>query len=325
MNILLTGASGFVGSHVLDCLMQQAIPTRILLRKTSSDRFIAEHRSAVQVCDGSIGQRESLNAAMEGVTHVIHCAGLVKALRVREFYDVNQIGTRNVVEAANAAGVQRVIHVSSLAAAGPGIASAPILEADPPQPVSEYGRSKLAGECEVTQRCQPEFVIIRPPAVYGPRDGEFLRLFKAVKSGFLPDIGCGRQALSLVFVMDLARVIVDCLRLPAVANNVFFAANPEIKTAREFGEVVAGELQVRPIRLPIPVPLLWPVCWGQELISQITRKANVLSAQKFAELRAPGWVCDGSKLKNELGLECPTALAEGVRRTALAYREDGWL
>jgi hypothetical protein len=106
---------------------------------------------------------------------------------------------------------------------------------------------------------------------------------------------------------------------------VFFAANPEIRTAREFGDRVAMELGRRPFRLPIPVPLLWPACWGQELLSQLTRRPNVLSAQKYAELRAPGWVCDGSRLSDDLGLECPTALAEGVRRTAAAYHEDGWL
>jgi nucleoside-diphosphate-sugar epimerase len=138
-------------------------------------------------------------------------------------------------------------------------------------------------------------------------------------------VGCGHQALSLVFVEDLARVIVDCLSHPAAQGKVFFATNPEVRTAREFGEFVAEELQKRPLRLPVPVSLLWPVCWGQELISQLTRRANVLSGQKYAELRAPGWVCDGTKLKDELGLECPTTLAEGVRRTAHAYRADGWL
>jgi nucleoside-diphosphate-sugar epimerase len=170
-----------------------------------------------------------------------------------------------------------------------------------------------------------EYVIIRPPAVYGPRDAEFLRLFKSVKSGFLPDVGCGRQPLSLVFVEDLARVIVESLAHPNAAGKVFFAANPEVRTARQFGEQVAEELKKRPIRVPVPVPLLWPVCWGQELISRLTRRANVLSAQKYAELRARGWVCDSSRLKDELGLECPTPLAEGVGRTASAYREAGWL
>jgi nucleoside-diphosphate-sugar epimerase len=170
-----------------------------------------------------------------------------------------------------------------------------------------------------------EWVILRPPAVYGPRDAEFLRLFQAVKGGFLPDIGCGRQALSLVFVEDLARVIVECLTHPGAPGRVFFVAHPEVRTARDFGGCIARELGKRPVRLPIPIPLLWPVCWGQELVSQLTRRANVLSRQKYAELRAPGWVCAASRLQDELGVECAVGLPEGVARTVSAYRRAGWL
>ncbi len=325
MNVLLTGASGFVGSHVLDALAQRGIPARVLLRRSSSRKFISQHLPGLQICEGSIQQPDTLAPAMAGVTHVIHCAGLVKALRIREFYEANQLGTRHVVAAANAAGVQRLIHVSSLAAAGPGTAQQPARESDTPRPVSEYGRSKLAGEQEVARHCAPEFVILRPPAVYGPRDGEFLRLFKSVRAGLLPDVGCGRQPLSLVFVEDLARVIVECLEHPRAPGKVFFVSHPEIQSAGGFGARVAQALHRRPLRVPIPIPLLWPVCWGQELVSRVTRRANVLSGQKYAELRAPGWVCDGSRLQNELGLACPTALAEGVRRTVAAYRRDGWL
>lgn len=325
MNVLLTGASGFVGSHLLDRLMVRGVPTRILMRPSSSRHFIEAHLPAVRVCEGSIAQPESLRKAMEGVTHVIHCAGLVKALRIREFYEANQAGSRHVVNAANAAGIQRLVHVSSLAVSGPGTAERPVRESDTPRPVSQYGRSKLAGEREVVEHCRSEFVVVRPPAVYGPRDREFLRLFKAVQSGFLPDVGGGRQQLSLVFVEDLARVIVDCLTHPAAVGQVFFAANPEVRTVREFGGLVAEELRKRPVRLPIPLRVLWLLCWGQELVSQLTRRAHVLSHKKYAELRTPGWVCDTSKLKRELGLECSTGLVEGVRRTALAYREGGWL
>ncbi len=305
--------------------MQRGIATRLLLRPTSSDRFIKPHLKSVEVADGSIARPDSLAAALQGITHVIHCAGLVKALRIREFYEVNQAGTRNLVEAANTAGIRRLVHVSSLAAAGPGTAEYPVRGSDTPHPVSEYGKSKLAGEQEVRQRARVEWLILRPPAVYGPRDAEFLRLFKAVKAGLLPDVGCGRQALSLVFVEDLARVIVDCLSHPAAAGRVCFVANPEVRTALEFGGLVARELGKRPIRVPIPTPLLWPVCWGQELVSQLTRTPNVLSRQKYSELRAPGWVCESSTLKAELGLECPTGLSEGVARTARAYQAAGWL
>ena len=121
MKILLTGASGFVGSQILDNLRGQGLPTVLLLRPASDRRFIAQHLPEVEVRPGSISDPASLRQAMPGITHVIHCAGAIKATRVADFYEVNQAGTRNVVDAANAQGgqVQRLIYISSVAAAGP--------------------------------------------------------------------------------------------------------------------------------------------------------------------------------------------------------------
>jgi nucleoside-diphosphate-sugar epimerase len=161
--------------------------------------------------------------------------------------------------------------------------------------------------------------------VYGPRDAEFLRLFKAVKSHVLPDFGGGRQALSLVYVRDLAEAIITCLQHPGAAGQTFFVSGSEVVTARQFGEMIARELGVRVWRLPLPVGFLWPVCLVQELISRCTRTPNVVSRQKYAELRAPGWVCDGSRLRRELGVDCATRLREGVTQTAQWYRHEGWL
>jgi nucleoside-diphosphate-sugar epimerase len=126
-------------------------------------------------------------------------------------------------------------------------------------------------------------------------------------------------------VEDLAAVIVAVVSHPKAAGNTYYVANSETVTARQFGECIARQLGVRVWRLPIPVPFVWPACLIQELISQATRKANVLSLQKYAELRAPGWVCDAGELEAKLGWKCPTDLEEGVRRTLAWYREAGWL
>ena len=191
MKILLTGASGFVGSHILDSLRRRGLPTVLLLRPTSNKRFISEHLTDVELRSGSIDDLESLRKAMDGITHVIHCAGATKAANAAGFYAVNQIGTRNVVSAVNerTGQVQRLVHVSSQAAAGPASQENPAREEDAPHPVSEYGKSKLAGEEEVKNHCRVEHVILRPPAVYGPRDVEILCLFQAVHRHLLPVLG----------------------------------------------------------------------------------------------------------------------------------------
>ena len=325
MNVLLTGASGFVGSHILDRLLDRKIPTVIVLRPSSPRQFIETRLSEVEVRAASLGDPRSLEQAMRGMTHVVHCAGLVKALRTDEFFTVNQLGTRAMVEAANRAEVSRLVHVSSLAAAGPGTPEAPAREADPPRPVSVYGQSKLAAEREIEQGCRTEWVIVRPPAVYGPRDTAFLRLFTSVQSHLLPDIGGGRLALSLVFVNDLAEAIVRCLEAPEARGRTYFATGAEAVSATQFGRMVAQELGTWTLRLPLPTGLLWPVCVAQEWVSRLTGKAHLFSRQKYAEMTAPGWVCDGARLRTELGMECGTPLRDGIRQTAAWYRAAGWL
>jgi nucleoside-diphosphate-sugar epimerase len=326
LKTLLTGASGFVGSHILDSLRRRGLATALLLRPTSHQRFITPHLPDVELRSGSIGDPESLRQAMAGITHVIHCAGATKASRVSGFYEVNQVGTRNVVSAINgqAGQVQRVVHISSLAAAGPALPEKPAREEDVPRPVSEYGKSKLAGELEVRDHCRAEYVILRPPAVYGPRDAEFLRLFRAVKSHLLPGLS-GEQALSMVFVRDLAEAAVNCLSHPAAAGKTYFVAGREVVTARAMAEEIAAQMGVWTLPLPLPTALLWPICLAQELMSRLTGKPNVLSLQKFAELRAPGWVCDSARLERETGCACPTTLRGGVAETLTWYREQNWL
>lgn len=262
---------------------------------------------------------------MDGVSHVVHCAGLTKARSSAEFREGNQAGTSNVVVAANAqSGVKRLIHISSLAAVGPAGASKPAREDDSPQPVSEYGKSKLAGELEVRKNFRGEFVVVRPPAVYGPRDSAFLSLFQAINRHILPRPS-DRQALSLVYVKDLAEAVVSLLEHPAAAGKSFFVASPQVATAREMADEIASQIGHWTVPLPMPPALLWPVCLFREAWSKVTRKASLLNLQKFAELRAPGWVCDPSLLSHVTGFQCKTNLKEGVALTLDWYRRNRWL
>lgn len=302
----------------------RGIRVALLLRQTSSRRFIQGRLPQPEVRLGSVEDAASLRNALEGITHVIHCAGCTKAARVREFYEINQAGTRNLVEAVNeGADLRRFIHVSSLAAAGPTLADQPAREGDAARPVSEYGKSKLAGEVEVRDHVRADYVIVRPPAVYGPRDAEFLRLFKAVKGHLAPKPGC--QPLSLVYAPDLAEAVVGFLEHPAAARKIYYVAAREVVTARQMAAEIVEQMKVWAVPLPLPTPLLLPVCLAQELWSRLTGKPNVLSLQKYAELRAPGWVCNPSRLFQDTGYECPTRLKEGIGKTLTWYRQNEWL
>jgi len=327
MKVLLTGANGFVGSHILDQLLARQIAVAVLLRPSSDRKFIADQLPRVEVRLGGIDQPATLDDALEGITHVIHCAGATKALNADGFFAVNQLGTRHLVEAVNrrVGQIQRFVHISSLAAAGPATSDKPKREADSPAPVSDYGRSKLAAEREVIERCAVDWTIIRPPAVYGPRDAEFFRLFKAVKSHVLPRFGGGAQQLTLVYVEDLAAAIVAALRHENAVREVFFAGSPEVVTAAELAQTIAKASGSWTIPLPMPTGVLWFACQWAELVARLTKKASVLNAQKWAELKAPGWVCDVTHLRGEVGYECRTGLTAGVVKTRDWYRTQGWL
>ena len=327
LRVLLTGANGFLGSHILDRLRAEGMVPRVLLRPASDTQFICTHLDAVEVCHGSIAEPASLTAALEGITHVIHCAGKTKALRVAEYYEVNQQGTRYLVEALNAqAGpVRRLVYISSLAASGPATAAAPAQEDAPPDPVSEYGRSKLAGEQEVREHCRAPFTILRPAAVYGPRDRDVLVSVKWLRAPLRPRFGGERQALSFIFAKDAAAAVVRCLAQDQAAGQTYNLAAPEALTLGGVVREIQRQLGRRSLALPLPGSALWLACAAQDLISSLTRRPHILSREKYPELRAPGWVCDVTRIQRELGFVAPTTFRAGLGETLKWYREAGWL
>jgi len=327
MKVLLTGANGFVGSHILDRLRAAGIATRLLLRARSDTRFIHDHLAHVEVERGGLDDPAALGRAAAGVTHVLHCAGATKALTPASLESVNRVGTRTVVEAVNAAPgpIARLVVLSSLAAAGPGTWARPRGEADPPAPVSEYGRSKLAGEGEIVSACHREFVILRPCGVYGPRDLEFLRLFRAARARLTPLFGGGRQELSLVFAPDLAEVAVRALTAPLPDGVLVNVASPEVVTAAEFARADAAASGRRTLPLPIPLATLRLICVFASAWARLTGRPTILAHGKERELQAPGWVADTSRLQQWLGPVCRTGMNQGLAATHAWYREAGWL
>jgi len=325
LKVLLTGASGFVGSHVLESLQQNDFLTAVLLRDPSQTAPIKNRFPAVEVLHGSVEQPSSLTTVLEGITHVIHCAGRTKAVRVSEYYQTNHLGTRNLLEVVNQSGrVQRFVHISSLAVTGPATAEQPAREEQPADPVSDYGKSKLAAEIEVRERCRADFTIIRPPAVYGPRDTGFLSMFKAIRRHILPSPATA-QCLSIVYARDLAEGIVKCLTAPVASGKIYFVASPETVTARRMAEEIARLMKTWTVPLPLPAALLYVVCLWQQLLSQVTNQASLLNLQKYAELSAPGWVCSPARLLAETGYACSTTLSEGLRQTLDWYQREHWV
>jgi len=327
MRVFLTGANGLVGSHILDLLRASQVEVVILLRRTSNTRFIEEHLPHVQVRYGSLEDDDVLREAVREVDCIIHCAGKTSVLKTAEFYRANREGPRNVVRAANAhkGSLRHLIHISSRAVFGPSTVVNAAREDDPSQPISDYGRSKLLGEREVTEHCEVPYTVLRPSAVYGPRDEAFLFAFQVVQLRLMPAFTGRKQQINLVYARDVAEAVLRCLDRREAFGRVYNVASPEPCTTADLFEEIGRQMRVRPVPVPLPLAALYPVCVAREILSRITRKPHILNRQKYAELSAPGWVCSSERIRRELGYVAHTSLQEGIARTLDWYRRNGWL
>jgi len=327
VRVLLTGGNGFVGSHILDELLRRGHEVTLLLRETSDTAFIADALARVNVVYGDLQSADSLAPAIGDAEAVIHCAGVTKALRRRDYRRVNVRGTQNLVDACNAGAgaLRRFILVSSQAVSGPGTSKAPAREDAPPRPVTVYGRSKMLAEDCVRMHCRAPFTILRPAAVYGPRDGDFLVAFKSVAGGMAPLIKGGRQRLCSVYVADVVRGVMKVLADPDAGQGPYHLAHPMPLTQREMLEEMSAAAGRQPLYLPVPALLLYPAFALRGLLSRVTGRPTVMDLQKIPDYVAPGWVCSTARAAEELAFTASTGFAEGAGRTYRWYVEHGWL
>jgi nucleoside-diphosphate-sugar epimerase len=322
---VVTGASGFVGSHIADELLRRGARVRCLLRPGSPTRWL--DGKPIEVVRLDFHDLAALTASVRGAAWIVHAAGLTSARSAREFHDANVAGTERMLRAAMDAGgsLQRFLLVSSQAAAGPAVEGRPVTESERPDPVSPYGVSKLRSE-ELTMLLKDRLpvVAIRPPAVYGPRDRALLKLFLAVKLHLLPVLRGGGR-FSLIYAEDLARAIALALTHPAAAGQVYFASEPDVTDYREAGECVKRALGTWAVSVTPPRFLLHAGALAGELWGLIRNRPPFLSRQKLSEIAAGDWVCSSEKIRSGLGWRPEVPLQEGIARTAAWYREAGWV
>jgi len=321
--VLLTGATGFVGTHAAEAFAAQDVTVRAVVRHTSDTTRLRQ--LGATVIAGSLTDADVVAHAAEGADSVVHMAALTRAHSQAEYDAVNDQATRALLRALRRAArpPRRFVYLSSLAAAGPS-AETGVDAGTAPRPLTAYGRSKLAGEVACAEEAGPfEAVIIRAPAVYGPRDRDLLPFFRLAQRGLLPVPGRPHRRLQLVHVQDLARAVVSAATLSGV-SGVYHVAEPRSYTWLEVLELVAAAVGRRGRTLSLPESALRAAAAVSEWGAGLVGRATIFNRDKAEELLAPGWLCDTEPALRDLAI-APRPLAEGLADTARWYREHGWL
>lgn len=327
MKVLVTGATGFVGSHVVDVLLERGHEVFYIARKTSNFRWL-EGKSATRV-DGSLFDVNSLRPAVEGMDVVIHVAGLTAAKNEAEFLKGNRDATQNLLDAirAYAPSLRRYVHISSLAVCGPAVQlDEPITEESPLKPITAYGRTKKLAEQCVTACSDIPWTIIRPPAVYGPRDEAILTFFQTINKGLASFIGFDEKRVSLVHVRDLARGIVDAAFADVAVGQTYFISSDETYTWDQISAVTASIMGKRKLlRLRLPHSVVLSIAGTVGFFGKLAGKPPVLDYEKGIDLTQKYWICSTTKARRELGYRQEMSLADGIRDTVEWYRGASWL
>jgi len=314
--VAVTGATGFIGRHVIARLIERGDDVRAVVRPSGSHRVLPP---AVTIVPAPF-EADALARAFRGTDAVIHLAAVISAVSASEYHAVNVVGTRAVADAARNAGA-RLVHISSLAAAGPAPASQPHSEDDPPAPVTPYGRSKLASERAIAEVDGLNWIVLRPGVVYGPGDRALLPLFAFAKRGILPLVGRPAAAYTLVHVADVVRAIEAGLAAD-VNRDILFVGHPVPVTARELLEEIRTAAGGKAAIIRVPAAVVHAAALVCEAGGTIRGRPMFLNRARARELYAPGFTCRVDRLRERLGVVAEIGLHDGVAQAAEWYRRE---
>lgn len=326
MKAFVTGGTGFIGSHLVEALVENGHQVTCLVRNTIDLRWLTS--LPISFVEGDLEDEEALGKGVRGQDYIFHVAGLTKAIGPEDYERVNHHGTQNLVKATLSSNrsVKRFVHFSSLAAVGPSRTPVPAINSEDPHPLTSYGRSKLKAEEFLRQSSNDlPITILRPPTVYGPRDRDLYRFFRVIQKGWVPLVWNGDLLLSLVYVKDLIRASLMVLETPNTIGKVYFISEVTPHTWSEISQTIASALKVSPLTIRIPIPFLYLASLWEEGISRIQKKPSLLSREKFNEFREKYWICDSTKAREEFGFKSSYSLVQGIDETARWYIKQGWL
>ena len=331
MKILITGASGFIGSFIVEEALKQGFETWAAVRKSSSKEYLQDER--IHFIELNLSSKAQLIEQLQPhqFDYVVHAAGVTKCLNKADFHRINTEGTKNLVDALLdlQMPLKRFVFLSSLSVFGAIKERLPydeIREDDTPQPNTEYGRSKLEAERYIDSiGSRIPYIILRPTGVYGPKEKDYFMMAKSIKQHIDFAVGYQRQDITFVYVTDVVQAVFLALEKGETGRK-YFLSDGQVYQSTTFSDLIHEELG-RPwwLRITAPVWVLRVVTFFGEYIGHMTGKVTALNNDKYNILRQRNWRCDIEPARRELGFEPKVQLKEGVKTTIQWYKDHKWL
>ena len=329
MKILITGASGFIGSFIVEEALRRGFETWAAVRGSSSRQFLTDER--IHFVELNLSSEEALRSQLQGhrFDYVVHAAGVTKCLDKRDFYRINTEGTQHLVSALLALRMplRRFVYISSLSIMGAIREQQPyteICETDEARPNTAYGKSKLQAERWLETQPIP-YIILRPTGVYGPRERDYFMMAKSIKAHTDFAVGYRQQDITFVYVTDVVQAVFLALEHGQTGRR-YFLSDGEVYQSSTFSDLIRRELG-NPwwIRITAPIWLLRVITFVGEYVGRLTGSVTALNNDKYNIMRQRNWRCDIQPARRELGYEPQVKLEEGVRRSIRWYQDNGWL
>ena len=330
MKILITGASGFIGSFIVEEALRRGFETWAAVRKSSSRAFLQDER--IHFIELDFSSETQLTQQLTGLQfdYIVHAAGVTKCLDKTDFHRINTEGTQHLVHVLKALQmrVERFVYISSLSIMGAIREQQPyteICESDKAQPNTAYGRSKLEAEQWLATLEDLPYLILRPTGVYGPRERDYFMMAKSIKAHTDFAVGYKQQDITFVYVTDVVQAVFLALE-KGVTGRKYFLTDGEVYQSSTFSDLIRKELG-NPwwIRITAPLWVLKLVCMFGEYYGKYSGKVTALNNDKYNIMRQRNWRCDIEPARKELGYEPKIKLEEGVRRSIQWYKDNKWL
>lgn len=346
--LLITGASGFIGSFIVEEGLKQGFDVWAGVRGTSSRKYLQDKRihfaeldlqNPEKLCQQLLALKAETGG--QGWDYVIHAAGATKCLHREDFFRTNTEGTKNLIDALRSADMvpRRFVFLSSLSIFGaireepvrkpsadnPWVYS-PILLSDVPKPNTAYGESKLAAEQYLVAQKDFPYTILRPTGVYGPRERDYFLMAQSIKQHIDIAAGFTPQEITFVYVLDVVQAVFKSMEAPEAEGKAYFLSDGQVYNSRRYSDLVQQHLgNPWVLHLKLPLALLRAVCWVSGKISRLTGKMNALNDDKYNILSQRNWQCETQPAVRDFGYAPRWSLEQGVEASIDWYRKEGWL